>query len=159
MNSLQVVNWRGGRGGHVGFSPVLPPTGEHVLKQFHSTRKRYEEIGMDYYGSFTLFERYVTNINMMIYDQDDAVMTAKVRALFKVLVEDAAKEGYSEYRTHLSFMDEVANTFDYNNHALLRLNETVKDALDPNGILAPGKQGIWPKALRGRTSAAQGRKA
>ncbi len=159
VNALQVVNWRGGRGGHVGFSPVLPPTSEHVLKQFHGTRKRYEEIGMDYYGSFTLFERYVTNINMMIYDQDDAAMTAKVRALFKVLVEDAAKEGYSEYRTHLSFMDEVANTFDYNNRALLRLSETVKDALDPNGILAPGKQGIWPKALRGRASAAQEKKA
>jgi 4-cresol dehydrogenase (hydroxylating) len=105
---------------------------------------------MDYYGSFTLFERYVTNINMMIYDQDDAAITAKVRALFKVLVDDAAREGYSEYRTHLSYMDEVAHTFNFNNHSLLRLNETVKDALDPNGILAPGKQGIWPKALRGR---------
>jgi 4-cresol dehydrogenase (hydroxylating) len=46
-------------------------------------------------------------------------------------------------------MDDVALTFDFNNHALLRLNETVKDALDPNGILAPGKQGIWPKAFRG----------
>jgi 4-cresol dehydrogenase (hydroxylating) flavoprotein subunit len=147
--ALQVVNWRGGRGGHIGFSPVLPPTSEHVLRQFHSTRKRYEEIGLDYYGSFTLFERYTTNVNMMIYDQDDPAMTAKVRALFKVLVEDASKEGYSEYRTHLSYMDEVAHTFDYNDHALLRPNETVKDALDPNGILAPGKQGIWPKALRG----------
>jgi 4-cresol dehydrogenase (hydroxylating) len=150
VNALQIVNWRGGRGGHIGFSPVLPPTSEHVLKQFHSTRKRYEEIGVDYYGSFTLFERHVTNINMMIYDQDDAAMNSKVRALFKVLVEDAAKEGYSEYRTHLTFMDDVALTFNYNNHALRRLNETVKDALDPNGILAPGKQGVWPRALRGK---------
>ena len=80
---------------------------------------------------------------------DDTAMTTKVRSLFKVLVADAAKEGYSEYRTHLSDMDDVALTFDFNNHALLRLNETVKDALDPNGILAPGKQGIWPKAFRG----------
>jgi 4-cresol dehydrogenase (hydroxylating) len=149
-NALQIVNWRGGRGGHIGFSPVLPPTSEHVLKQFHSTKKRYEEIGIDYYGSFTLLDRHTTNVNMMIYDRDDAAMTAKVRALFKVLVADAAKEGYSEYRTHLTFMDDVAHTFDFNNHALLRLNETVKDALDPNGILAPGKQGIWPKAFRGR---------
>ncbi len=54
-NALQMVNWRGGRGGHIGFSPVMPPTSEHVLKQFHSTRKRYEEIGVDYYGSFTLW--------------------------------------------------------------------------------------------------------
>jgi 4-cresol dehydrogenase (hydroxylating) len=26
--------------------------------------------------------------------------------------------------------------------------ETIKDAVDPNGILAPGKQGIWPRAMR-----------
>ncbi len=93
-------------------------------------------------------ERYTTNVNLMVYDQNDAAMTAKVRALFKVLVADAQKEGYTEYRTHLSYMDDVALTFDYNNHALRRLNETVKDALDPNGILAPGKQGIWPKTYR-----------
>jgi 4-cresol dehydrogenase (hydroxylating) len=41
-------------------------------------------------------------------------------------------------------MDLVADGYDFNNHALRRLNERVKDALDPAGILAPGKSGIWP---------------
>ncbi len=27
----------------------------------------------------------------------------------------------------------------------MKLNETIKNALDPKGILAPGKNGIWPK--------------
>ena len=40
----------------------------------------------------------------------------------------------------------VADTYDYNDHALRRLNERVKNALDPAGILAPGKSGIWPPA-------------
>jgi 4-cresol dehydrogenase (hydroxylating) len=30
----------------------------------------------------------------------------------------------------------------------LRTYERIKDALDPEGILSPGKQGIWPKNLR-----------
>jgi 4-cresol dehydrogenase (hydroxylating) len=65
-------------------------------------------------------------------------------------VKDSAAAGYAEYRTHLSYMDEVAATFDFNGHALRRLNETVKDALDPNGILAPGRNGIWPERYRGQ---------
>jgi 4-cresol dehydrogenase (hydroxylating) len=63
-------------------------------------------------------------------------------------VKDAAAAGYGEYRTHLSYMDEVADTFSYNDHALRRFNERVKDAIDPNGILAPGRNGIWPAAWR-----------
>jgi 4-cresol dehydrogenase (hydroxylating) len=45
-------------------------------------------------------------------------------------------------------MDDVAGVYSYNNHALLHFHETMKDALDPNGILSPGKSGIWPKAMR-----------
>ena len=30
----------------------------------------------------------------------------------------------------------------------MRLYERLKDALDPAGVLSPGKQGIWPKDLR-----------
>lgn len=32
----------------------------------------------------------------------------------------------------------------------MRFNETLKDALDPNGILAPGRCGIWPRKYRGK---------
>jgi len=45
-------------------------------------------------------------------------------------------------------MDDIAEAYSYNNHALRRLHETLKDALDPDGILAPGKNGVWPKRLR-----------
>jgi 4-cresol dehydrogenase (hydroxylating) len=44
--------------------------------------------------------------------------------------------------------DEVANQYSFNHHALRRFNETLKDAIDPNGILLPGRGGIWPRALR-----------
>jgi 4-cresol dehydrogenase (hydroxylating) len=45
-------------------------------------------------------------------------------------------------------MDFVAAQFDFNDHAAMRLYERLKDALDPAGVLSPGKQGIWPKAWR-----------
>jgi len=146
---LQIVNWRGGRGGHIGFSPVMPPDGRLALEQFHRMQARFEEYGHDYYTSFTMGQRHISNVNIIVYDRDNKAMTDSARALFKALIADSARAGYGEYRTHLDFMDDVAHSFDFNHHMLMRLNETVKDALDPNGILAPGKNGIWPRAFRG----------
>jgi 4-cresol dehydrogenase (hydroxylating) len=45
-------------------------------------------------------------------------------------------------------MDLVASEFDFNDGALMRLNETIKDAIDPRGILQPGKSGIWAQRFR-----------
>lgn len=63
--------------------------------------------------------------------------------LYKQLLADAAKQGYSEYRTHINYMDEVAAHFDFNKSALRRFMTLLKDVVDPNGILAQGKSGIW----------------
>ena len=68
--------------------------------------------------------------------------------IFDRLVEVSLDNGWAEYRTHIAFMDTVAETYSYNDHALRRFNETLKDAIDPNGILSPGKSGIWPRRLR-----------
>lgn len=36
------------------------------------------------------------------------------------MIEDAAKLGYGEYRTHLALMDQVASTYNFNNGALMK---------------------------------------
>ncbi|MXP26612.1 FAD-binding protein [Altererythrobacter indicus] len=150
---MQNVNWYGGRGGHIGFSPIIPQDGSKALAQFKRTYERYKEYGMDYQGSFAFGERHLTNVNAMIFDKDDPKMMKGIDPFFRRLVADAAEHGYGEYRTHLDYMDLVAKTYDFNDHAMRRLNEKVKNALDPNGILAPGKSGIWPTNLSGEREA------
>ena len=80
----------------------------------------------------------------LIYNRDDRDMTDRARKLFKTLCQDATKLGVGVYRSHISFMDDAAAMQTFNNRAFNRLNGRLKAALDPNGILAPGKQGIWP---------------
>ena len=41
-------------------------------------------------------------------------------------------------------MDQIAQTYNANDGALLGMQRRVKRALDPAGVLAPGKNGIWP---------------
>jgi len=146
--ALQIVNWWGGRGGHMGFSPVMPPDGALAKKTFRAMKARFEEHGLDYYTSFTMGHRHINNVNILLYDRDDADMVSRTRKLFHTLIGDAKAAGFGEYRTHLDFMDPVAKSFDFNDGAMGRFNEIVKNAIDPNGIIAPGKNGIWPSAYK-----------
>jgi 4-cresol dehydrogenase (hydroxylating) len=79
----------------------------------------------------------------MFFNRDDEDLIRRGRELYRVLAKETA--GYGDYRAHISFMDAAADMYNFNGHALRALNQRVKDALDPHGILAPGKQGIWPR--------------
>jgi 4-cresol dehydrogenase (hydroxylating) len=79
---------------------------------------------------------------------DDVELNNRRLALFRALVKTCGENGWPEYRTPSYMQDVVMNQYSFNNHSLLHFLETVKDAVDPNGILAPGKGGIWPRRLR-----------
>ena len=149
---LSNTNWFGGRGGHLGFSPVMPARGDVAMKLFNQASALFDEYGFDYHPSFAIGERHMTNVNQILFDRDNAEMTSKIDPLFRQLVTNAADEGYSEYRAHIDYMDLIASTFDFGDGALRRMNEKVKDALDPNGIIAPGKSGIRAREQRGTSS-------
>ena len=142
------VNWVGG-GGHIGFSPVSPIKGSEAMKQYTMVRDRMHEHGFDYMSVFAIGWREMHHVVELIFDRHDAGSRNKAHELFGILVREAAAAGYGEYRTHISFMDQIAKTYGWNDGATMKFNNLLKDAIDPNGILAPGKQGIWPRRYRG----------
>ncbi|OAJ54407.1 p-cresol methylhydroxylase [Paraburkholderia ginsengiterrae] len=150
MSAFRMLDWRGGAGAHVDFAPVCPATGRDALRQYTMVKTRAAEYGFDYYGGFTAGERHLHHIFAAIFDRGDANQVEQAGQLLRSLMSDARAAGYGEYRAHLAYMDFAAAQYSFNDGALLRLSETIKDALDPNGILAPGKQGIWPAAWRDR---------
>ena len=64
------------------------------------------------------------------------------------LLGQAAKKGYGENRATSTSWTSPRTTTAFNDHAHRRSAETIKDALNPNDLLSPGKQGIWPKGMR-----------
>jgi 4-cresol dehydrogenase (hydroxylating) len=150
MTAFRMLDWRGGAGAHVDFAPICPATGRDAMRQYTMVKTRAAEYGFDYYGGFTAGARHLHHIFAAIFDRDDPNQVEQAGALLRSLMSDARAAGYGEYRAHLAYMDFAAAQYSFNDGALLRFAETLKDTLDPNGILAPGKQGIWPAAWRDR---------
>lgn len=147
LTEFNFLNWAGG-GGHVGFSPVAPITGEDAIKQYYLVKNRVREYGFDYMGLMAIGWRDLHHVTVIVYDKNDPDERSRMDTAFREMVQEAADLGYGEYRTHIQYMDQIADTYSWNDHALMRMNESIKDALDPKGVLAAGKSGIWPKHLR-----------
>jgi 4-cresol dehydrogenase (hydroxylating) flavoprotein subunit len=155
---LMPLNWLGGRGAHIECPLVVPMLGADFLALYRRRTELFHAEGFDHYcGLTSTTPRCFINTGSIIFDRDDAEQCARARKLGRTLIEDASKRRLAGYRAHIAEMDLVAAQFDFNGHSAMRLYERLKDVLDPGGILSPGKQGIWPKALRNNEEAEGGR--
>jgi (+)-pinoresinol hydroxylase len=137
--------------GHMWFAPIIPRTGEAVMKANQVFSKALRELQIPALNGFTLPSGYWERAFIYIVGfpvTEDPEFNQKNRAAFRRLIQIAAEHGWGEYRTAPAYQDDVMRVYSFNNHALMRFHETVKDAIDPNGILSPGRYGIWPKHLR-----------
>ncbi|KAI0200656.1 hypothetical protein F4808DRAFT_427412 [Astrocystis sublimbata] len=149
VHELRWVQWVP-NGAHIAFSPVSPVHGSDATKLIELARRRHDEHSIDLLPAFIVGLREMHLIVELVFDRNDPARRKAALDCVRAMVEDAAKLGYGEYRTHLALMDQIAGTYSWNDNALAKFNEKLKDTLDPNGILAPGRCGIWPKQYRNR---------
>ncbi|KAK0624777.1 hypothetical protein B0T17DRAFT_638641 [Bombardia bombarda] len=152
--SLPLINWpipkskTDGKAAHGDYAPVIPSSGKMVLEWMKASKPICEENGVELMADFFMHERHVVLMNMFTWDQTDVKQKEAMERLYYGLYEVAKERGYGMYRAHVNHMDLIANLNDFNDHAYNRFVEKIKDAVDPKGILAPGKQGIWPNRFR-----------
>jgi 4-cresol dehydrogenase (hydroxylating) len=135
--------------GHIDFSPIVPLDGRTVLEAqriFDSVCREHqiEPLG----GRMLMYHLRSAALIYAIPVGRDAEANRRARAGFSRLMEVAAEHGWGEYRIHPAFMDKGVSFYNYNDGALHRFHERLKDAIDPRGILSAGRYGIWPRHLR-----------
>ncbi|TRX89512.1 hypothetical protein FHL15_009556 [Xylaria flabelliformis] len=152
MWSIPMVNFYNVRedsiGAHGAYSPIVPLEGKVLLDWVKAAKRVYESQGFDLLCDFFMHERCAVFVCMLCFDKTSAEQRIGVDKIFNDLFKEGSSRGFAKYRAHIKHMDHNAELFDFNNHAYRRFVETLKDSLDPNGILSPGKMGIWPKQLR-----------
>jgi len=137
--------------GHLWFAPIIPMTGEAILEAVQVLSSALADLGVPPSALIPPQSYFPRSIVIFVGFPitNDIATNRRTRDTYRKLVALAAERGWGEYRTHIAFMDEVMDCYSFNDHALRRFHEQMKDAIDPNGILAPGKNGIWPARLRG----------
>jgi 4-cresol dehydrogenase (hydroxylating) len=136
--------------GHIFFSPVIPRTGEAAIEAmdlFAAIGRKYKLPGPPLQLPSTIFERaFLFAVGLPV--TRSPTVNAKLRDIIRELVAVSAERGWGEYRTAPAFYDLVMGTYSFNDHALREFLETIKDAVDPNGIMSPGRYAIRSHHLR-----------
>lgn len=140
--------------GHVWFSPIIARSGESFMRAHRVFSEAARELGI------TSAPIAVTNVPQtwqyrtyvylfpVFVSRSNKEYNRKAAQDFFNLIRIAADNGWTEYRTAPTFQDAVAATYSFNNNMLMRFQELLKDAADPEGIMAPGRGGIWPRRYR-----------
>ncbi|EEU35730.1 uncharacterized protein NECHADRAFT_82171 [Fusarium vanettenii 77-13-4] len=131
---------------HNCFSPVVPPSGRELYDWYLSAKTITAAHDLNFVADFHVFDRYIIAINLVCFHPS---AHGRLRGLQVDLMEDSHKRGLLEYRTHISFMDMTAAYQDFNNGAFSRFTTLLKNSIDPNGVLSPGKSGIWNSGKSG----------
>lgn len=130
--------------GHIFFSPVIPRTGEAAIEAmdlFAGIARKYKLPYPPLQFPSSIFERaFLFAVGLPV--TRSATVNAKIRDIVRELVVTATERGWGEYRTAPAFYDLIMDTYSYNDHALRGFLDTIKAAVDPNGIMSPGRYAI-----------------
>jgi len=139
LQEFGLYNWRGG-GGSTWFAPVSQAKGTETGKQMVMAKRILDKYGFDYVGEFIVGWRDMHHIIDLLFDRTDPNEMTKANDCYLELLKAFSDEGYGTYRTSTAHMDEVADVY---GPVQKEINRKIKNALDPNGIIAPGKSGIY----------------
>jgi len=139
LDEIGLLRWRGAGGGLAWFAPVAAAKGVEAEQQTKLARQILDKHGFDYTAAYAIGWRDLHHIIALLYDKSDPEQEKKADACYRELVTSFGKKGWASYRTGVNSMELVAQQYGQVNRDF---NKLLKNAIDPNGVIAPGKSGI-----------------
>jgi 4-cresol dehydrogenase (hydroxylating) flavoprotein subunit len=130
--------WRAG-GGFMRFQPTVAARPAECAQQVKVATEILNRNGFDYLSELSFFWRDARHNIDIRFNKNDAAENRRAHKCYDELLTSFTKHGWAVNRTNPAFMAKTAGSY---GAAKTRLNQTIKKALDPNNILAPGKSGI-----------------
>jgi 4-cresol dehydrogenase (hydroxylating) len=122
--------------GLIWISPVLPADAAHARRVLAILSPTYSKYGFDTLVTFTLLtERAIVCVSNISFDRTDAEECQRAEECHAELLTALLDEGYIPYRAGPATFQHLAkgaSTF-------WQLSSRIKQALDPNGIISPGR--------------------
>jgi 4-cresol dehydrogenase (hydroxylating) len=135
---LGLLDWRPGKGA-IWFLPGLPMRGDFARAVHEEGRAVCEAHGIDYMVSDVCGPRFARSIHALIFNREDAGECARADACYRRLAEAYLARGVSVGRAPTDYQ-----AF-HQRHRIAAVRDAidaVKGALDPLGVIAPGRYGI-----------------
>lgn len=127
------------RCGLMWLAPAVPMTGAHAQRALELARPLYAELDFNLSACFTMMnERTMFLLLGIFFDQEHAAERERAAELYRRLHAALARHGYQHYRAGIPAWAEGGAA----GNSAHRLLGEIKQALDPAGILAPGRYNL-----------------
>jgi 4-cresol dehydrogenase (hydroxylating) len=137
-NELRMIRWRPG-GGTTWFLPGTPMIGRVANELHRMTRATCDRFGLEYIVSHSCGARFARGVHTMVFNKHDEDEAQRADECYRVLASEYARRGISVGRAPTRYQ---ALHQRQRSAAFQKACESIKAALDPHGIIAPGKYGI-----------------
>jgi 4-cresol dehydrogenase (hydroxylating) len=135
---LGLLRWRPG-GGALWFTPGTPMRGEIAQELHRVSRRVHEQFGMDYCAMAVCGGRFQRGLHLITFNRQREEEAGRADACYRALALEYANRGVAVGRAPNDYqqfhMDQLSEAF-------RGVCGQIKGALDPHGILAPGRYGI-----------------
>lgn len=119
--------------------PVLPFRGSEVVEFTRECELLFDQFNFDFYMTIMIFNaRSVCPLMVILYDRMDDIECKRAEQLYDAILDLSHRMGYQHFRAGINGWKKLYQCCP----ELKAFNRKLKNALDPKGILAPGRYGI-----------------